>query len=266
MTAFPPRAQLVRVVISLAKHLPEDLGSLLEAGRFDAERTAVSRLADPAYAWAAARSMEESEASWLSGVLLERWAEVANVNLEPFAAIVARERVWLSRGAIAARGVGGDVQVNSPHNTAKVRFEVAVDGLDDGFAVRWSGPRLDEDVETGAVVECELCLEDGSVPADVYARVTVEGRHSGKRILLVDEAKVRVSMPVFIISDDRKQFVFQDHLERRAVNVDVRVGSVDGRTDRAGTLHLEEPAEPGAQVYIEGTPAGRIPGARAPIK
>lgn len=243
MSPFTSRAQLVRVVLSLAKRLPIDLGSLLGAGRFDAERLALTRLAEPSHAWAAARSMSEAEAQWLSEVLRERWAEIGSVELDPFVAVVAPERVWLSRG------------VNS------VRFEVAVDGLDEGQQVQWTGSLWKGGAVAQSVVIGELLLTGDGVPGDIYARVAVDGRAAGKRVLLVDEVVVRVSVPVLIINDDRTQLIFADHLERRAVEANVRVGQTEYRTDRHGMLRLDTPAEPGATVSIEGVRAGSVPGA-----
>lgn len=244
MTALPPRMRLVRAATSLARHLPGELAALLDAPRFADERPALARLADADHARAAAAAMSEAEASWLADLLVERWAAVAAVTLDPVAAIVAPAEVWLGRAPVA------------------VTARVAVDGVDEGWRARWDGPDVAARADAEPADACTVTLRraDGEQPPpDLALRVAVEGRAAGARVLLVDHARVAVRVPALAVSDDRRQVLVRDHRERPAADTRVLIGDAERRTDAHGVVHLDQPAPAGAEVRVDGALAGRVP-------
>lgn len=242
MSELPPRARLARVASALAKRLPEALAPLLDAPRFDAERPALTRLAEPDHARAAAAAMSEPEAAWLADLLLERWSVLSHVSLDPLAAIVAPEQVWIG---------------NTP---VKLTLQVAVDGLEPGWRARWDGDRIDDQNRHASELSLELPRVSGAPPSDLAVRVAVEGRAGGSRVLLIDQRLISVRVPLLVISDDRLQVLIRDQLERPAPNVRVSLAGAEHRTDAHGVVRLERPAEPGTEIHVEGVTAGRVPG------
>src|SRR5688572_26150871 len=97
MTPFPPRRRLAQVLRSLAKRLPAQVDPILEHARFADDARALARFADAAHVDAATAPLPPEEASRLADLLLARWERVGRVMLEPEAAIVAPDELWIGR-------------------------------------------------------------------------------------------------------------------------------------------------------------------------
>ena len=238
MSRPPGRAQLVRVLAALGRHLPGQLVGLLEAARFDPERPALQRLAEPEHARAAASAMTEDEADWMARTLLERWAAVGEVVLEPIAAIRAPAEIWIGRQPLT------------------IPLEVAVDGLEDGWSATWEG---DSSAAPGAAAARLRATPPGDGPAFASARVKVEGRCQGRRTLLVDRVRIAIRTPRLVVRDDRRQILVRDQAGRAAAAVNVRIGEMLLETDSHGLIAFDATAEPGAEILVAGVHAGRVP-------
>lgn len=241
MNELPPRARLTRVVSALARHLPGELPVLLGGARFERERAVLQRLAVDAHVRAAAEALSDPEAAWLAELLLERWADIGTVQLEPIVAIVAPREVWL-----------GDEPLRC---TARV----AVDGVEPGWRARWDGERVDDDQRHAP--ELTLELRPGRERArDVTLHLSVEARHGSTRLLLIDQAQIRVRTPLLVISDDRRQLLIRDQHERPAAHVPVEIAGSAHHTSAQGVVQLPEPAPAGAEVRVAGVFAAHVPG------
>lgn len=232
MSRLPGRARLTRTLVALARNLPGQLQGLFDAPRFDAERPSLEGFADPDRAAAAAAAMAEEEAGWLANLLAGRWAAVAEVVLEPAAAIRPPGDVWLGR------------------QTATVPLEVVVEGLDEGWTAAWDGDIAGE--SAGASVLLEARPPAAAGPAHAVARVKVDGRADGKRTLLVDYVRIALRVPRLAVSADRQQLLVRDQSDRPAAGVRVTVGESLFRTDARGLVYLEEPLSDTAELRVEG--------------
>jgi hypothetical protein len=232
VSRLPGRARLARTLVGLARHLPAQLHGLVDAPRFDAERPALESFADPDRAAAAAAAMAEEEAGWLADVLEERWAAVAEVVLEPAAAILAPAEVWLGRQGVA------------------VPLEVVVEGLDEGWAAAWEGDIAGSAAGGSVLLEARPPSVEG--PAQAVARVKVDGRAGGRRTLLVDHVLIPLRVPRVAVSADRRQLLVRDQAERPAAGVAVSVGDAAFRTDARGLVYLDERLAETAELRVEG--------------
>ncbi len=95
---LPPRARLARLLASLSAHLPGQLETLLAAGRFADGAAALARLAAPEHREALLAGIGEAEATALAEALERAWGRVGEVVLEPIAALVGPDEVWLGPG------------------------------------------------------------------------------------------------------------------------------------------------------------------------
>lgn len=232
MSCLPGRARLARTLVALARHLPVQLKGLVDSPRFDADRTALESFADPDRAARAAAAMAEEEAGWLADVLAARWAAVAAVVLEPTAAILAPTEIWLGRQAVV------------------VPLDVVVEGLDEGWDATWDGELSGS--AAGASVLLEARPPEAEGPAQVVARVKVQGRAGGKRTLLVDHVRIPLRVPRLAVSADRRQLLVRDQAERPAAGVTVSVDATAFRTDAHGLVLLDEPLAETAELRVEG--------------
>ena len=237
MSQLPPKAHLERVLGALAKHLPAQLAVLIEAPRFDEERGILERFTDGDWAHRAVVAMTEAEAGWLADLLLERWAAVGEVLLDPVAAIKGPREVWVGK------------------RSQSLRLEVIVEGLDQGWSATWRGDIVGD--ATGPVVLVEAIPSHSAAFAS--AQVRVEGRVGDKRTLLLAQTRIPVRVPRLLISEKGTQILVQDQDERPAVGVAVRIGDGEYRTDSAGRILLDESAAEGSEIRVEGVRAGRIP-------
>ena len=243
MSSLPPRTRLVQVIQAITQHLPADRASLLAHTRFAAERTALERLANADYRWAAARSMSEAEATWLAETLLARWQELGPVTLDPVVAIIAPPVLWLPAKPATA-----------PRTTTTLT--VAVDGLEAEYRVRWESDRIPEAQRERPTVE----LTPPNEVTEIGVRVAIDGKCRGERRVLVDHVSLRTAIPMLSVREDRRQLLIRDQNERPAAHAGVRVADRDYRADAAGSVMLDTPAEIGAEVWVEGVLAGRVPG------
>lgn len=237
--AIPPRARLVHLVRSLAAALPGQVGGLLDAPRFAAGRDALLRLADTA--GEAASAMEPDEAAWLADTLLTRWAQIADPVLEPFAALLAPDELWI-----------GDGPVRAP-------ITVATEGVDDDWEAVWEGAVLPTPPAQTAVLAVEPLAADGRATATVRARVRARAR-AGARCLLVAETTIALRRPAVVLGDDGRRVVVRDQAGDPAVGVDLQIGAMRLTTGPGGLAELPRPAEPGAAIVVQGIPTGKVRG------
>jgi hypothetical protein len=148
--------RLLRVLVALARHLPDQLAELLPAERFADGRAALARLGDPDDLQRQLGALGDEEAGYLTTELLRRWAAVAPVTLDPLA--------LLSGPATVRRG-------------EPVTLALLVEGLDDGWTVAWSGAQPGDDQTTATVV-----ADAQAGTARVTARVMGRGQ-TGRTIL-----------------------------------------------------------------------------------
>lgn len=232
MSRLPGRARLARTLVALARHLPAQLKGLVDSPRFDADRPALESFADPDRAASAAAAMAEEEADWLADVLAARWAALADVVLEPTAAILAPAEIWLGQQAAA------------------VPLDVVVEGLDEGWDATWEGDLSGSGAGASVLLEARPPEVEG--PAQVVARVKVDGRSGGKRTLLVDHVRIPLRVPRLAVSADRRHLLVRDQAERPAAGVTVSVGATAFRTDAHGLVVLDEPLAETAELRVEG--------------
>ncbi|MFE9692367.1 hypothetical protein [Micromonospora sp. NPDC005806] len=148
--------ELQRVVTSLAARLDGQFDGLLAADRFAEGREALERLQDAA-ARARLDALPEEEAAWLAAELVQRWAAIGPVELDPVA--------WLEV----------EPPLADPDGPAGTWLRVLVDGLEAGWTVAWAGAEPDADNEQRA--------RAGTETARVVTRVM--GRGPAGRVILV---------------------------------------------------------------------------------
>lgn len=237
MSELPPRARLAHVVRSLAKSLPGQTGTMLDAPRFAEGRDALARLASTAER--AAQAMTELEAAHLAELLLARWSDIGEPVLEPVAAIVAPEEIWVGERA------------------RRVELALATSGVDDDWEVVWEGINIEAAPARTAVLVAKPPEGDAAASAHVRARVRARAT-GGARVLLVAEAAVRLRRPIVIASDDARRVVVRDHTGEPAVGVAIEIGEQRATSGAGGLVELAAPIEPDAQVRVHGVAAGRI--------
>lgn len=237
--ALPPRARLAHVLRSLAAALPAQVGPLLDAPRFDEGRDALLRIAKDAAGAAAALAPEE--AAWMADTLLARWALVADPVLEPFAAIVAPDAIWIGERAV------------------RMPITVATTGVEDDWEAVWEGAVIAGPPAQTAVLEALPPPESGRAAVIVRARVRARAR-GGARVMLVAEAEIALRRPVLVVSDDARRFVVRDQAGDPAPGVEIEIGAARFVTGPGGLVELASPAEPGAAVRVQGILAGKVRG------
>lgn len=233
---IPPRARLLRIVESLARHLPTQFESLLGAPRFASDAEALVRLGVALHAGAAVADMPEAEAAWLADRLLERWARIAEPKLEPAATVIGPNEIW-----IGAR-------------PSRVSVHVAVDGLDPGWRAAWTGDVI-RGPDDGAIVVAQPPSDDA--PAWAIAEVRVEGRAGETRAVLRARRRFAIRRPVAIVADARTRIRITDHTGRIAAGVEVALASQTYVTGDDGGIELDAPVAAGLRITVEQIDAGR---------
>jgi hypothetical protein len=221
---LPAQDRLARVVGSLARHLPGQLGILLAAARFDEGRAALERLGATGGEARAVAGIRPSEAARLANLLLDRWAAVAEVVIEPGVVVIGPDEVWVA-GLPRA-----------------VSYDLATIGVEDGWTAEWSG---------GSPV-LEVPVPRGDEDVLLHLTVRVFGRVGGRREVLVGERAVRARRPVARLDPSGRLLSVSDHRGDPAVNVDVAVDGAAHRTDGRGVVQLEEPVRAEAEVLVDG--------------
>lgn len=233
MSTLPPRQQLAQLVSSMRRRLAGQLDGLLDHPRFATGREALARLDDDTLANALA-AMPPEEAGAIARTLLERWAAVAEVELEPHAAIVHPEEVW-----IGARPVAVTVSV-------EVGDGLTVDG------VAWDGATAAADPRTATI----LVQPPSDRAGDITVRAHIRARGASGRCALAATARITVRQPRITLGDDRRRIVATDHTGRPAVGVELAVGALTAVTGPGGLVELDAPAPPGARITLAGVPVG----------
>ncbi len=232
MGGFPPRERLVHTVSSLIRHLPEHLGELLDAERFGEGAGALGRLADPEALAAGAAAMDPAEAAWMADLLLERWARLAEVELDPAVAIVGPDDLWLSR------------------RPRTVELRIATLGVDEGWTAEWTGDAEPGKDGRSARLTAEPPRDDGAVAARL--RVRVIGRAEGRRCVLVASRAIQLRRPVISLDESRRRLVIRDQTGAPAAAVEVEVAGEPLVTGPSGLLELSEPLDEGVVVRVAG--------------
>jgi hypothetical protein len=230
MTApeLAPADRLAHVVRSLVRHLPGQVPTLLAAPPFEDGRAALGRLAAPGGAASAVAGVRPAEAARLADLLLERWAAVAEVVVDPGAVVVGPAEVWVA---------------DRPRTVA---YQVATIGVDDGWTAEWSAG--------GPVVDIPVPEGDDEVVRQLTVRVF--GRVRGRREVVVGERTVLARRPVARLAPGGTALLVTDHRGRPAAEVDVEVDGAPHRTDRSGVVVLAAPVGPGVSVVVDGQAAG----------
>jgi hypothetical protein len=229
------------VVRSLVATLPGQVGSLLDAPRFAEGKEALLRFASAARAADAALSMSPAEASHLADVLLERWGLVADPVLEPTAAVIAPEEIWI-----------GD-------RAARVEVTLATHALEEGWEAVWEGSVVEGPPAQSAVLVAEPPEGGARAAATVRARVRARAR-GGARLLLLAEATVRLRRPFVTVTEDGRRLLVRDQADDPAVGVEVEVGAQRFVTGAGGVVELPKPAAEDALLRVQGVAAGRVRG------
>jgi hypothetical protein len=229
---IPPRAELTQVVLSLARHLRTQL-PLVADKRFAEGAAALTRLADEHRVEVAAASVGDAEAAWLSAVLRERWAYLAEPQLEPFAVIVAPREIWIGPEPI------------------RVPLEVAVVGVEPGWEIMWDGATATTAGHAHAVAD--------PAAGELACRAHVRARTSAGRTILIATARISVRRAAVAVRDDLRRLVVTDQHGTPAENVSLAIGDHMYRTGPGGLVELGHAAPRGARLRVEGVPAGRIP-------
>jgi predicted NBD/HSP70 family sugar kinase len=231
-SALPPRAHLDQVVRSLVRHLPDQLAGLLSHGRFTDGAAAMGRLGDDAEWPALLAALGDDEAAWLAEVILERWSALADVVLDPVAAIVAPPEVW----------IGGE--------PVRIPVRVSVVGAEPGWETAWDGAAAIDAARAVAVAAPGV--------ASVVCRAHVRARTAAGRTALTAVARIAVRQPSVSVREDLRRFVVSDQTGAPGVGVTLRIGERDHVTGPGGLVELDEPAARGAALRVEGVLAGRI--------
>lgn len=233
--SLPPRQQVQQIVASLRRRLPGQLEGLLEHPRFAAGREALARLDDEAVA-AAVAAMSPEEAEAIAAALLERWSALAEVELEPTAAIVAPDEVWIGHRPVAiplSIEVGDGITVD----------EVAWDGAASQSC-------------TTASITAQPPADDR--PAILSVRAHVRARTTTARTILVATARITIRQPRILLSDDHRRLLASDHAGRPALGVVVEIGGIKHITGAGGAIELDTRAPTGAAITVAGIPAGKV--------
>ncbi|MCB9947519.1 MAG: hypothetical protein H6842_06805 [Rhodospirillaceae bacterium] len=239
MTGFPPHMRLAHVAASLVRRLPDQCATLLASGRFAEGREAIARLADPAAMAAGVRAMAPAEAAWMAELLLARWARIASVTLDPAAAIVAPEEVWLSADS-------GDIVLS-----------VVTLGFDEGWQADWSGDA--RPLDDGRQALLAMGPESAAHPPSARVRVRVIGRAGGVRCVAGAAAEVRVRRPVVSVSADRLTLTLRDGGGEPGRGVAVTIDGSTHVTDAAGRVACATPIPPQATVQVAGRTVAAMP-------
>lgn len=234
MSAFPPRERLAHVVASLVRRLPDQCATLLAADRFAEGREAIARLADVQAAAAGARAMAPAEADWMADLLLQRWARIAPVDLDPAVAIAAPEAIWLGP------------------EPCEVPLTIATLGLDDGWQADWSGDVWPSEDGREAVLRVPAKPQDDRPTR--WARVRVIGRAGGSRCVVGASCEIRLCRPVLSLSADRLTLTLRDDAGNPGAGAPLTIDGTDHLTDAAGRVTLAMPMAPQAQILVAGQP------------
>ena len=235
MTAFPPRQKLTHVAACLVRQLPERFATLLAAEPFADGRDAVGRLADPVALAAGAEAMAPDEAAWMADLLLQRWGRIATVQLDPAAAILGPDDVW----------VAGEART--------VMLGLALLGFDGDWEADWGGDV--SPLEGGRQAALAIVpLAAGGRPV-CRARARVIGRAGGKRAVVTAAHDVQVRQPVVTLSADRLTLTLRDQAGVPGQAVPVSIDGADCLTDGDGTLVLTLPPPSDATILVDGQPA-----------
>ncbi len=227
---LPPRARLAQVLESLAARLPEQLGELLEAERFDDGARALLTVARADADALLAAGIPDDEATWLSERLLQRWADVGSVALDPAVAIRCPDDVWVARRHVA------------------LKVEAASDGIEDGWRAEW-GPPADP-VDEGRSASLHIEPIDGSATRTIRLRVKLWGRSAAGRDIWTAHHTLRVRRPMLTLDERRQRLLVRDQTGAPASRVRVQIGDQLYSASDAGLIELDTPLPVGTRTKV----------------
>ena len=171
----------------------------------------------------------------MADLLLERWGRIDAVELDPAAAILGPDEIWVADEA------------------RTVTLGLALLGLDDEWEADWGGDaKPSEDGRQAALSVTPLPA--GGRPI-CRARLRVIGRAGGKRAVVTAAHDVQVRQPVVALSADRLTLTLRDQANMPGQAVPMSIDGADHLTDGSGTVVLTLPAPSGATVLVDGQPA-----------
>ncbi|MFT5683806.1 MAG: hypothetical protein ACI8RZ_004738 [Myxococcota bacterium] len=241
LAQLPPRQRLELVLASLCRHLPGQLGGLIDDRRFNDTRSPFMRLADPRWVVEAAAAMSEPEAAWMAEELWSRWSRIGRPMLEPTARLGLPDEVWV-----------GD-------RPARVPIQLVVLGMDDGWIAQWRGSALDGDPPILLAEPPRSGAWLSRVQVDITGTVQDQPRQ------LSLSAEVRLRRPAIIFDDSRTCLAIRDQDGLPAGGVRVVIGDVELEANRQGLLVTDRPFPTGARVWIAGIAMGRVPRSPTPL-
>lgn len=165
---FPPKARLKRLIRAAILQAPEQMSTLLESERFEEGAACIRRLSDRAYLQEALAQTTETEAFLLADQLERGLRRIGDVPMEPAAAIVGPEEVWMNQSPL------------------DVTLEIATLNLEEDWRAEWVGDGYPSEDSR----QFFLTLASGSVDAVVSVRVM--GRCRGERCILPDRLDIKV--------------------------------------------------------------------------
>lgn len=227
MTGFPPHAHLAQVVRSLLATLPAEYATLLQAERFAEARDALARLADSARLGAAVAATTPGEAGALAARMLQSWALLGPVRLEPAAAIDGPEEVWI-----------GDTAPDAV-------YRVVTSGLEPDWSVLWSG-----DATALPDGGARLTADGLGETARIAARII--GRGEQGRCILTADRIVALRRLRARLEPGRRVLWLLDAADRPLARREVHIGETAHTTTGAGSIDLASPLPPGAVVTYRG--------------
>ncbi len=230
MNELPGREHLLQVVESISKGTTEDLAAWLKALSLDSGAEALGRLSNQAAVADAVVRLDQREAAWLAAKLLVRWQRIAPLQLQPAAAILCADEVWLARG------------------TKQLEVSIATSELESEWEVAWSGV----DSEQGKTATLRLEAPSGNAEVTRQCSARIRGKSRGKRCLVVASKMVWVRKPVAVLDPARQRLVLCDQTGRPAAHVRVLVDGKDFTTPENGRLNFGEPVANDATLEIDG--------------
>lgn len=229
--ALPPKAQLARILDSLAQHLGPQLETLLAHDRFADGAAALARMASPEHRDAVLSLVGEEEAAWLSEQLLATWAEVGEIRLAPIAAIQGPTEVWLGPGTFTLSLTLQLVDIEATE-------------------VSWSGggsPSAD-----GLSLSLQLRRPSEGDPDELGILARVTGRTRAGRALLRARHTLLVRVPRLVLDDSRTRLRVLDQADRPGAGVSLSVGEEEHVADAQGLVRLDRPLGDDVPVRVEG--------------
>ena len=235
LAVLPPRQRLELVLASLCRHLPGQLGVLLDDARFNDARNPLMRLADPRWAAEASAAMTAEEAAWMAEELWGCWSRIGHPTLEPLARLILPDEVWVH---------------NKP---VRVPIQLVVLGLDPGWRVQWTGSVIAGDPPILLVDPPRSGAQQSRIQVDVIGAI------QGQQRQISLQTEVLLRCPHILFDDSRTCLAIRDQDGLPAGAVRVQIGDTEFEANHEGLLLTAVPFPAGARVWVAGIAMGRVP-------